>query len=129
MTYILSMRKRKLQKVAKNKLKEEINNYIINWNTLYPIDYWWRKKYNIPFGSEEHRQTTFLQMFYDYEEDKLIQKVIKKDSETEEGFDFEKAQKKSGVGKNMSQQQIDDDFDKLDLSSYNIKKEPTEKDG
>ena len=111
-----------------NKLKKEVTSYIINWNSLYPIDFWWRKKYDIPFGSEQHKQATFIQMFFDYEEEKMMSKIINKKSkeDDESGFDFEKAQEKSGVGKKMSQAQIDDDFDKIDLSSYNtVKKDET----
>ena len=130
MTFIVLMTttlKRNLKKMA-NKLKKEVTSYIINWNSLYPIDFWWRKKYDIPFGSEQHKQATFIQMFFDYEEEKMMSKIINKKSkeDDEAGFDFEKAQEKSGVGKKMSQAQIDDDFDKIDLSSYNtVKKDET----
>mgnify|MGYP000442049556 CR=1 FL=1 len=130
MTFIVSMIKslKTILKRLANKLKKEVKSYISNWNSLYPIDFWWRKKYDIPFGSEQHLQATFIQMFFDYEEEKLMNSILAKKSEDtdEEGFNFEKAQEKSGVGKNMSQEQIDDDFDNLDVSSYNkVEKDET----
>jgi len=119
------------KKARKNKLREEVSVYIINWNRQYPIDYWWRKKYNIAFGSEEHRQATFIQMYLDFEEEKRMKVIIQKLKEQpeEDEFDFENQFNKSGVGKKMSQEQIDDDFDNIDLSRYNTIKENKKKDG
>lgn len=118
-------------KMAKqNKLKREITAYIVNWNRLYPIDYWWRRKYKIPFGSEEHRQATFIQMFFDYEEEKMMNSLLDKEKdEDEDSLDFDTLAKSSGVGKKMSQEQIDDDFDQLDVSRYNISNQQDKKDG
>jgi hypothetical protein len=95
--------------MMKNKLRNEIHNFIINWNEKFPIDYWWRKKYNIPFGSIKHRNATFIDMFIDYEEDKLMNnlfnntKDIKNESE-------------------LSNEEIDNLFDNLDISQFNSKK-------
>lgn len=113
----------------KNNLKREVLNYIINWNRLYPIDYWWRKKHKIPFGSVKHRQANFIQMYYEYEEEKMINDVIKKSKEEHKDEDFIKELNKSGVTKNMTQEQIDYDFENIDLSSYNTVKESNKKDG
>lgn len=111
-----------------NKLNQEVTAYIVNWNRLYPIDYWWRKKYKVPFGSEQHRQANFIQMYFDYKEDKMMRKLFEKESKTTDRT-FEEENKKHGVSKNMSQEQIDYDFENLDLSRYNTVKESDKKDG
>lgn len=121
--------------MAKNKLKEEVTAYIVNWNRLYPIDYWWRRKYKVPFGSEQHRQANFIQMYFDWEEDRMMKKLMEKQGEPTDRT-FEEENKKHGVSKNMTQEQIDYDFENIDLSSYNTvkdskesKNESEEKDG
>lgn len=110
--------------MLKNKLKQEVIAYIVNWNRLYPIDYWWRKKYKVPFGSDEHRQANFIQMYFDYEEERMMKKLMENYDETKE--DFGDQFKKSGVGSKMSQKQIDYDFENIDLSSYDTVKETKE---
>src|ERR1043165_3978184 len=44
------------------------------WNKLYPWDLWWRKKYNIPFGSPQHKVMSFLDMIIEYHEDYYLRK-------------------------------------------------------
>lgn len=116
------------RKMAKNKLKSEVRTYIVNWNRMYPIDYWWRKKYNIPFGSEKHRQADFIQMYFDYEEDKMMKQLMDSEIDKSES-NFEEENAKHGVGPKMTQDQIDYDFENIDLSNYNTVKESKKKDG
>ena len=112
----------------KNNLKREVHAFIINWNQRWPIDFWWRKKYNIPFGSEEHRQANFIQMYYEYYEEKAMKKLYADSDDTDSQDQHIPADaEKSGVNKKMSQKEIDIDFDSIDLSRYNtIKEEPKE---
>lgn len=58
---------------------EEVKNYIINWNYKFPIDRWWRKKYNIAFNSSGHRESSFLDQLFEFEEDKLFRELSEKD--------------------------------------------------
>lgn len=96
-----------------NKLREQISNFVINWNNRFPIDYWWRKKYNIPFNSEKHRQANFIQMFYEYEEEREMKKLFDKISKEEEDKDINDI-----TGSNMTKEEIDEDFENLDIGSY-----------
>lgn len=50
---------------------EDVKNYIISWNYRFPIDRWWRKKYNVPFNSSIHRESCFIDQLIEFEEDKL----------------------------------------------------------
>ena len=49
--------------------------FISVWNTKFPIDYWWRKKHNIPFGSKKHNEMSLIDMRLEYEEDGLYEEM------------------------------------------------------
>lgn len=89
-----------------SKLKKTLESEIILWNNKFPLDYWWRQKYGISFGSKAHREMSFLDIYRDFLEDQMFKKQS------------EKAEDKAGVGKKMSQSEIDEDFDNIDLSKY-----------
>ena len=86
---------------------ESVNHFLINWSS-FPIDYWWRKRYNIPFGSKEHREMNFIDMYIEWKEDLNMNKSI-----TEYDFDIE-----NNSDDIVSQQEIDDDYNNLDLSNF-----------
>lgn len=51
---------------------EDFDNYMVDWNLKFPFDRWWRKKYNVPFLSEQHRNASFFDMMREYREDKMF---------------------------------------------------------
>lgn len=53
------------------------------WCSVFPHDVWFRKKYQIPFLSIQHRQTTFLSIKFEYLEDSFIKKINKSTTENE----------------------------------------------
>jgi len=72
------------------------------WNSKYPVDFFYRKKHNIAFGSPEHRAANFIYMLIDLKEDSFVEEYFKnKDSKNK----FE----------NLSQKQIDYDFEHINL--------------
>lgn len=97
----------------KNNIKDEIKRFIFNWHE-FPFDYWWRKRYNIPFGSPTHREMNFIDMYIEYQEELLLNDIIEQE-DIEEDIDL-------GInGKEvvkLSKQEIDDDYDNLDLSNF-----------
>lgn len=105
----------------KNNLRKEISKFIINWNDKFPIDYWWRNKYKIPFGSEQHRQSDFIKMFIDYEEEKMINEYVDKNKPKENVEDEEFENIETNSGKKMEQREIDDAFDNIDLDKFSKK--------
>jgi len=118
-----------MTKRKKNKLKREVHNFIINWNQKWPIDFWWRKKYNVSFGSEEHRQANFIQMYYEwYEAEAMKQWYSDDEGDESQDSDIPKDAEVSSVNKKISQKEIDLDFDSIDLSRYNTNKEELKKD-
>lgn len=83
-------------------LKDDVKKFIIDWNNKFPIDFWWRKKYNIPFGSKAHREANFIDMLIEFEELKIMVDNVDK-NEFEEEDDIEK----------MSQEEIDEEYETL----------------
>jgi len=89
-----------------NNLKRKIKNEIVRWNNQFPIDYWWRKKYNVSYGSKAHREMNFIDMLIDYEEDKMMRNLgSEKEEEEVKGY-------------TVPQKELDADFDDLDISKY-----------
>lgn len=105
--------------MSQNKIRDEIRQQINSWNSKFPIDYWWRKKYNIPFGSQAHREANLIDMFYDYEEEKIMNKVIERIS----GEMKDEIVADLNVGKKMSNKELDDAFDNLDINQFNSSKQ------
>lgn len=87
-------------------LNKDINNFVFDWD-LFPLDYWWRKKYNVPFGSKKHREMSFIDMAIEWKEEKIIENVMnpKKDDYI-------------GTVK-ITAKEIDEDYENLDLSQFN----------
>ena len=111
--------KLKTMQNQKNNLRNEVKQFIIRWNQEFPIDRWWRKKHGIAFGSSQHKEVDFIQMFLEYEEDTMIRALSK--SKSEEASEFSVSE-----GDRITSEVLDDDFDNLNLEDYNDK--PTEED-
>lgn len=102
-------------------LKADLKDFLIDWNNKYPIDFWWRKKYNIPFGSKAHLEANFLDMYADFIEEKMMNDFVKKKERLpDDEFDelYPDAIKK--VVK-MSKEEVDDEFANLNLEDFNTK--------
>ena len=52
-------------------MNDDILSFVKRWNSMYPIDYWWRQKHKVPFNGKEHREQSLLDMRIEYEEDYL----------------------------------------------------------
>lgn len=55
--------------------KDSVRDYVIQWNSRFPVDRWWRKKYNKSFNSLDHRKSSFLDQLIEYEEDILFREL------------------------------------------------------
>lgn len=99
-----------LELKKKNSLKEEIKNFLIDWHQ-FPIDYWWREKYKVPFGSKQHREMNLIDMSIEYTEQVQVQKYLRE-------VDLEPEDRDPRLV-SMTQSEIDKDFEELDLSQFN----------
>lgn len=96
-----------------------MRGFIIRWNERFPIDYFWRKKYNIPFGSQEHKAANFILMAIDLKEDKMFKEYMKaKEEGSDKEYEGLSPKKNSNIIK-MSQKEIEQEFDDIDLSQFN----------
>ena len=94
---------------------QDIKKFIVRWNDLYPIDYVWRKKYNIPFGSEKHKEVDFIDMLVDFEEQIMVDKALRSDEDSE----FDHLLPDGSEVVKMTKAEIDEEFDKIDLTKFN----------
>jgi hypothetical protein len=54
-------------------IQDDFRNHIIQWSTRFPIDRWFRRKYNIPFNSPAHRESNFIDQLLEWEEEQLFE--------------------------------------------------------
>lgn len=86
---------------------KSIKDFVLHWDNALPFDLWWRKKHNIAFNSSAHKEVSFFDQVFEYKEHLML----KRDLETDE---FTKDEMKY----NMSQKEIDEEFENLDLKDY-----------
>lgn len=80
---------------------KDYNNFIYEWNIKNPIDRWWREKHNIAFNSPEHRVSSFIDMYFEYKEDRIYNDLLIKDKSEKynpEKGNFLKEQEGNGFG-------------------------------
>lgn len=101
-----------------SKIKLKINNFLFQWHD-FPIDYWWRKKYKVPFGSKVHREMNFIDMLIEYQEDLMVIKS------TEDTYEDEMENEELGLNDNsakrtvpLTNKEIDEDYNSLDLEQF-----------
>ncbi len=94
-------------------MKNNIRHEIIAWNNRFPLDRWWRKKYDVSYLSDTHRESTFYGQFFEYREEMIFKEF------TEEQANENKNPLKDYLpmtgdwwnGKASSDGEIDDWFD------------------
>ena len=98
-------------------LKREVNNFLFDWHR-FTIDYWWRKKYHISFGSTSHREMNFIDMLIEYQEELLINKIVSEEyDETEDEILGLNDENKKEIIK-LSEKEIEDDYKNLILENF-----------
>jgi hypothetical protein len=103
---------------------KDLKKFIINWNNQFPIDRWFRQKYNISFGSDEHRKVNLLEMLIEYEEDSLFRVLPAKLRQQEEHYkDYLETniflKKQSTVQDVYTDEEVDTLFNSIDLKELN----------
>jgi hypothetical protein len=96
-------------------MKNNIRQSVIDWNNRFPLDRWWRSKYNVPFLSSTHRESTFYSQYFDFYEQIILKELQdeKEKRKEEKGIAPEPYRPLSGnwyKGKVISEKDIDDWF-------------------
>ena len=99
-----------------NVLRTEVSNFLTRWHNDFILDYWWRKKHDIAFGSAAHREMNFIDMFIEYQEEVIIKRAQLNEQRKEEEDWLGKERFENMV--QMSQQEIDDDYENIDIENY-----------
>lgn len=112
-------KKRSIFIPSKQPLKHDLEEFILRWNAMYPIDRWWREKHKVAFNSPEHRVVSFLDMYIEWREDKIYNEALTKNikNSTYKPGDWliEQAEEKS------VEEEIKE-FEQMDLSRFDDKK-------
>jgi hypothetical protein len=95
---------------------EDFEKFIIYWNNLFPIDYWYRSKYNIKFNSPEHRELSFIDMLFEFREKKIFDNIFDESNKYTPGDYIKKSEDKSLS--NLSNEAMMEAFHNLDLSNF-----------
>lgn len=107
------------QLIPKRTIKDDVIHFIFRWHE-FPLDYWWRKRYNIPFGSRQHREMNFIDIYVEYQEGLLLKQT--QDEYEQEQSDLEdEAIGLPSANKEIvkpTAQEIDDDYENLELSEF-----------
>ena len=114
--------------IYRGSLEEDIKLFIRYWNNTYPIDRWWRKKYNVAFNSPAHKQQCILDMRIDWEEDRMFN-----DSQAKEVDGLKKQEYVPGKGiifvpqptVKVSEKESIEDFDSINIDNIEIEKDGT----
>ena len=96
--------------VNKNVSRKEFEQFIFEWNVRFPFDRWWRRKYNIPFNSLEHRKMSLIDIKYEYEEERYLKKYFSDKKRLQEEKDD---RLRTGHLLRFTQEDDDDLFDKI----------------
>lgn len=92
-------------------LNRQIDDFLFNWHK-FTIDYWWRKKYNVPFGSPQHRAMNPIDMLIEYTETLEINRAM---TRAKNQRDFPEEDDKVV---HLSNEEIDKDYEDLDLENF-----------
>jgi len=98
---------------------QTVKSFVINWNNRFPIDLWWRKKYNVAFNSEQHRKLNLIDALIEYQEEIIFKDFIKKIEEEKKNIEEFNLTGNYLKETEMTQEQIDKVFENLDLDSFN----------
>jgi hypothetical protein len=90
--------------------------FITAWNATWRSDYWWRKKYNVAFNSEQHRAMDPVDIQIDYMENQLVQQYM--DQLEKEEQDKPLIEKGEWMKENEKISAAQDAWDNMDLSKF-----------
>lgn len=94
-----------------------LTDLVLKWNNQWRYDYWWRRKYNVAFNSEAHRNVSQIDIKFEFIESTLANKQMEKSKEREERL---KEFKETGkwIRESIDKNREDELFSKMDLSNF-----------
>lgn len=98
-------------------MSSDLRALMIRWNNDHPLDKGFRDKYKIAFNSSQHRESNQFDILLEYIENSLMQEYeikIEKEEKNKKLFD-----KGIWLNENVTEEQSEDLFEKLDISAFN----------
>ena len=95
--------------------KEDLEDFMYKWNIQFPIDRWYREKYKLRFGSDEHRRVKILDISFEYLEDQAYLKAQKQYEYTPNEGKFLRTRKKE---EKLTLEEVEREFKNIDLSKF-----------
>lgn len=111
-------------------LQLDLIKFIQAWEAKWPFDRYIRKKYNILFGSPEHKALNFIDMAIEYSEERLLELAEQKSMRLDEtNYETKLAHELPAKDENqpkqkvikMTRKEVDEEFENIDLSQFNDK--------
>jgi hypothetical protein len=97
--------------MANNITSLDVKRFVNYWNTLFPLDYWWRQKHHVAFNSQEHRNYNFIDQLFEFYEDQMMKSSLVKEKKS---YDLYKPDRNDYLKKRqLTEKEVDDLFDKL----------------
>ncbi len=91
----------------------DVRSFVLYWNSLFPIDLWWRFKHKTPFNSSSHREMSMIDMMFEFIEDEYINKKPKENPYDPTLGNWLNVREKS-------QEEIEQEFDSIDLDDIEL---------
>ena len=93
--------------------------FFFYWSNKYPLDVWFRKKFEIRFGSKEHLGTTLEEMYFEWLQEKEFSKIEKQHKRK---AILKERYEENGILQPRQEKIPEDFFKNIDLSRFNDKK-------
>lgn len=100
---------------------EYVKDFVYRWNLNFPLDRWYRSKYNIAFNSSVHREISILDIRYEWEEYRLYKEINKPREEYNPKGNFFLKEELFKEQQEITEDRIKewvDEFKEMDLSQY-----------
>lgn len=96
---------------------QDLRQFLIKWNNLFPYDRLYRQKHKIAFNSEEHRKVNQINVICDLYEDFLVEEAaIEQKKWKEREVNYKKGNLFTDTPE--SPEVVSELFDKLDVTQY-----------
>lgn len=98
---------------------KQIKEFVVEWNLKFPIDKWWRQKNKVAFNTRDHRDVSFIDIRFEYEEEKAYNELMDKGRYNPNSGNWINVEEK--VDNLTDEEKIEKfkkEFDSIDLSQY-----------
>lgn len=103
--------------MSSNEKKTTLRNFIIEWDNNHPYDYFWRKKYNVSFGSERHLSMSFIDMKIELLEDIVYHNFVI-EVRRDKKIDKTKLLNPIKRDETFSKEELEAEFENIDLDDF-----------